>query len=238
MKTEDRRGGRAVSREVVNLSRAVVRQQQCRELFAARFVETRGSRAGTLLALGVGVRPAMLLLLLLLGAMACAPARVLAGGGAVAAGIGVTHAALGAMTASCPEQGNAGQVCPDRYSPTPPRVAMQGIAHRRRSRAVPLARSVPPDVPVPSVLDEAGAVGMAVARLSLTGITLHSRPSKLVRVDDTSTRFRVHGGQAELWNLRVRSSSDSSWRSLYACYEQNGQWRLVRLATTPGCPRR
>lgn len=117
-------------------------------------------------------------------------------------------------------------------------VMSQGIAHRRRSRAVPLARSVPPDVPVPSVLDEAGAVGMAVARLSLTGITLHSRPSKLVRVDDTSTRFRVHGGQAELWNLRVRSSSDSSWRSLYACYEQNGQWRLVRLATTPGCPRR
>lgn len=181
---------------------------------------------------------------------------MLAGGGIAVAGVGVTSAALESMT-ECPPARGAGPPCPRRYDSTPPRVAMPvaaaglGIAFlgavvmsqrsERRARAPRAAveHAAPPGASAPSapVLDETSAVAMAVARLSLIGITLYRKPTKLLRVDDTHVSLRVDVQRAELSSLWVRTTSDSEWRLVRACYELSDQWRLVRLGTMPGCLR-
>lgn len=181
---------------------------------------------------------------------------MLAGGGIAVAGVGVTSAALDSMT-ECPQNRRGVQPCPRRYNSTPPGVAMPvaaagfGIAFlgavvmsqrgERRPRA-PTAAVEHPAPPVVSArsapeLDQASAVGMAIARLSLIGITLHRKPTKLLSVDDTHVSLYVSARRAELSDLWVRTTSDSEWRSVRACYERGEQWRLVRLGTTPGCLR-
>lgn len=180
---------------------------------------------------------------------------MLAGGGLAAAGAGVTSVALDSMTDCSRESGLS---CPRRYSSTPPVVAMPvaaaglGIAFLgavvlsqgtpRRPRAATKADAVPSPPPVatahpPPVLDQTSAVGMAVARLSMNGITLRQKPARLLLVDDTQASVHVDGERAALWNLRVLTTADWQWHPAHACYELKGQWELVKISTAPGCSR-
>jgi hypothetical protein len=94
--------------------------------------------------------------------------------------------------------------------------------------------AAPPDRP--NTLDRTDAVGMAVAHLVLVGLEGDAQPSKLSGVDDAQLRVRANDKHAELWDLRIRTVADGTWRSVGACYEYEHEWRLTSLRTTPGCP--
>jgi hypothetical protein len=70
---------------------------------------------------------------------------------------------------------------------------------------------------------------MAVARLLIAGINRNSRPAKLLGVDDTQTNLHVEGRHAELWDLRIRTASHKTWRTVGACYEYENEWRVTSL---------
>ena len=87
----------------------------------------------------------------------------------------------------------------------------------------------------PTILDGTDAVGMAIAQLVLVGLNSDAKPSKLLGVDDAQVRVHAKGRHAELWNLRIRTVANETWRSVGACYEYEHEWRLTSLRATPGC---
>jgi hypothetical protein len=124
---------------------------------------------------------------------------------------------------------------------------VEGVEGRRPAPTDTLS-ALPATPEKPAALDETEAVGMAVARLVLRGappvrrgrgveadINVTFRPAKLLGVDQTQSRLHVEGRHAELWNLRVRTSTGV--RTVGACYAYENKWRLTSLGTTPACPR-
>jgi hypothetical protein len=195
-----------------------------------------------------------MLTLLLVTVAGCSPAqRVAVGGGIAAVGLGVTYVALESMAGSCSQPRGPDGVCPASSSkPTSPSVAVPGVLaglgvavlgvvimagdveHSQPPPTAKLADPAPPENP--AALDQSEAVGMAVARMVLAGINGNSKPAKLLGVDDAHSSLRVEGRHAELWNLRVHSAADETWRTVGACYEYENEWRLTSLGTTLGCP--
>ncbi len=195
---------------------------------------------------------------LLVTAVACSPAqRMAVGGGIALAGAGLSYLALESAAGPCPLSREADGEC--RYYQSRPTsqpdvalpVALGGVgvlvlggvimatAHEHSQ----LPRAQPPQAPAksaqpekPAALDETDAVAMAVARLALASVKRNSRPAKLLGVDDTQSSLLIEGGHAELWNLRVRTASDATWRTVGACYAYQNEWRLTSLGTSLGCP--
>jgi hypothetical protein len=101
------------------------------------------------------------------------------------------------------------------------------------------AAPAPPENPPenPAALDETQAVAMAVAHLAVTVVNGKATPARLLGVDDTQSSLEVEGRHAELWNLRVRTASDETWRTVGACFEYENEWQLTWLGTTPRCAR-
>lgn len=196
---------------------------------------------------------------------ACSPAqRVVAGGGIAAAGAGLTYLALESMTGSCREHTDPREVCFSSYESTPPGAAWPvaagglgiaflggvvmatGMENSRPARAG--TRAAPSPSENPTALKQTEAIGMAVARLVVrggppvprinavgVGINTKSKPAKLIDVDHSQSNLHVEGLHAELWNLRVRTAADKTWRTVGACYEYENEWRLTSLRMTPGC---
>lgn len=90
----------------------------------------------------------------------------------------------------------------------------------------------PPAAP-PTVLERNQAIGMAVAELTLEGVG----GAKLVSVDDTKSRLEVDGAYAELSGLQVRTTKHAAGQMLRACYEFDGEWRVVSFSKKSWCSR-
>ena len=176
-------------------------------------------------------------------------------------GAGVTYFAFESMTGSCRQHTEPRDVCFASYEPTPPGAAWPvavgglgiaflggvvmatGMEHRLPAPTGMHVAPAPPENP--TALNQSEAVGLAVARLVLRGGppvprmnavgNTNSKPAKLLGVDATQSRLNVDGPHAELWNLRVRTASDKTWRAVGACYEFENEWRVTSLRSTPGC---
>lgn len=176
-----------------------------------------------------------------------------------AVGLGIAYSALAAMVPSCsdPPLPAAGQqpsgpqqTCEDPRGLSPKigvPLALGGVGtalvggvllatasgqSEEQLTGIPAAPA-PPDEP--TVLDGTEAVGMAIAQLVLVGLDSDVKPSTLLGVDDTQVKVRSEGRRAELWNLRIRTAADETWRVVAACYEYKHDWQLVSLGTTLGC---
>ena len=190
--------------------------------------------------------------LLLLTTLACSSTQQeVVGGGITALGLATTYVAVQSM-AGCSEPTQLGQACdPAKRSSASSGVpvALGGVgvallggvimATARRS-AAPSARSIPtpvsPDESLPA-LGETEAVGMALARLVLSGVNGKPRPTKLVAVDSAHISFQLEGRHAALWNLRVRATADDTWMTLGVCYDYDDEhgWIVTSLGMSPGC---
>jgi len=206
---------------------------------------------GTSLALGDGMRAGFLSLLLLATA-ACSPAQRGAVGGAIGSGgLAVAGVAMDSMmTSSCRLRREG--ICIEYNDPLPPKmgfplvciglgVASVGaliLATSGEPVREPPKQAPPTPAPTdePRTLGRTDAAGMALAHLVLVGLEGDAQPSKLSGVDDAQVSVRANDKHAELWDLRIRTVTDGSWRSVGACYEYEQEWRLTSLGTTPGCP--
>jgi hypothetical protein len=105
------------------------------------------------------------------------------------------------------------------------------------------SHTVAPEAPpeYPSVLSETEAVGMAVARLVVAGVSGgvdgHSKRLALLEVDGAQSRLSVEATHAELQNLRVQTSPDKTWLTLDVCYEYTSEWRVTSLGPNEECAR-
>jgi hypothetical protein len=194
-----------------------------------------------------------ILSLLLLTSVACSPAQR-ATAGAVMGGVGLEVAGGSIdsmMFPACLEYQEPYHSCVWRDEPLSPKVGLPLLAGGlgvALTGGVLLVSALPRDRPPtqtptmpappdePTVLDETDAVGMAIAHLVLVGLESDAKPSKLLGVDDAQVRLRADDRHAELWNLRIRTVADETWRSVGACYEYEHEWQLTSLRTTPECP--
>lgn len=191
--------------------------------------------------------------LLLLTAVACSPAqRATVGGVMGTAGLGVAGGSIDSMIfPSCRFRDEEHHDCVEYDDPLSPKVGLPLLAGglgvallggvllvtaMPRERPPTETPAIPALPDKPTILDETDAVGMAVAHLVLVGLVGDAKPSKLLGVDDAQVRVRANDRRAELWNLRVRTVADGTWRSVGACYEYEHEWQLMSLRTTPGCP--
>lgn len=196
---------------------------------------------------------ARILSVLLMTSVACSPAqRATAGGLMGTAGLGVVGGSIDAMMfPSCLEYQEPHHTCVWRDEPLSPKVglpifvgglgvALMGgvllVSALPRERPPTQTPTVPAPPMSPITLDRTDAVGMALAHLVLVGLEGDAKPSKLSGVDDAQVTVRANDKHAELWNLRIRTVADGTWRSVGACYEYEHEWQLTSLRTTPGCP--
>lgn len=195
-----------------------------------------------------------ILRLWLLTAVACSPAqRAIVGGVIGTAGLGVAGSSIDSMVfPSCRLRDDQHHdYCVEYNATLSPKEGLPllagglGVALLGGVLLVTALPSEPPPtktpiVPAspdrPVVLNETDAVGMAVAQLVLVGLDSESKPSRLLGVDQTQVRIIAKDRRAELWNLRIRTVADETWRSVGACYEYEHEWRLKSLGTTSGCP--
>lgn len=199
-----------------------------------------------------GVRTGILSVLLLTE-VACSPAQRATVGGAIgAAGLAVAGDSIESMVIpSCRLREGEHHACVEYYDPLPGKVGvplvLMGIGVAMVGGAIlatsvepagepPKAKPTMPALPdEPTTFDETEAVGMAVAQLVSVGLDTDAKPSRLLGVDDAQVTVHAKDRHAELWNLRIRTVADESWRPVGACYEYEHEWRLTSLRATPGC---
>jgi hypothetical protein len=156
-------------------------------------------------------------------------------GGAIGTGgLAVAGGSIKSMVMpSCRLRRDGDHACVEYYDPLPPKVGFPLVAlgigvamlggvilgtaiepggEPPKEKPTMLA---PPDEP--TTLDETEAVGMAVAHLMLVGLDSDATPSKLLGVDHAHVRVHAKDRHAELWNLRIRTVADETWRSVGAC---------------------
>ena len=88
-----------------------------------------------------------------------------------------------------------------------------------------------------AALDEADAVGMAVAQYLLTGLHRNAKPAQLLDIDDTQITLQARERHAQLSNLRLRAGADETWRVVGACYTYEHAWHVTSVGSTLDCPR-